>query len=215
MIKIRRKRLFEDDNTTQQNNQQQTVQQPVNNQLNQQTQQQVQQPTNTTQQQPNQQQQTVQQPQDPNNQQQQENPNKQKVTDMLNKMKNAYWVMSVNLPEEIQKEIPDFKQGNQLAEPAIKAWNELKQLTPDKVDDAQKKYNEFVDAFTQFGGLTQDNTNANNNQQTQQQQQQTTNNVNASFKAAYSFKKNLMENLAITKRNKYYNSLVKKYYNED
>lgn len=182
MVKIRRKKLYEDDNpvvnNVQQINQQQQNQQQQQNT----TQDQNQQPTT----------------QDQNQQQQQQDPQQQqimqKVSDILKKMENTYWILSVNLPEEIQKEIPDFKQGNQQADPIIKLWNDFK-TTPD-----EEHFSNFVNAFKNYGSPA--DTSAN----TQQQQ------VNASFKAAYSFQKNLMENLNIAKRNNYYKKLAKKYF---
>lgn len=112
-------------------------------------------------------------------------------------MENTYWVISVNLPEEIQKEIPDFKQGNTQADPIIKLWNDFKNA-PD-----QNKFNAFVEAFKNFG-------NTSINPSTNQQQA-----VNAGLKAAYSFNKKLMENLAIAKQRNYYNTLVSHYFNND
>lgn len=197
MRKIRRKRIFEDDQVTLQQPAQQNQQQQQQPQQNQQ-----QQPGQQTQQQQNN---NVQQTAQQTNQQQQQiiqqatQPNQysQKVTDVLKKMENTYWIMSVNLPEEIQKEIPDFKQGNAMADPIIKLWNDFK-AAPD-----QNKFNAFIDAFKNFG-------NTSINPSTNQQQA-----VNAGLKAAYSFNKKLMENLAIAKQRNYYTSLVSHYFNND
>ena len=228
MIKIRRRKpIFEDDQNTQ-SQQPTTTTQPTTApaQPQQNTTQPQQQPANT-QQQPNQTQDQnannpqQNQPQDQNNQQQQQqpNPNAQKVTDTLKQMENTWWMISVNLPDEIQKNIPDFKQGNQAADPAIKAWNDFKQ------NPTEDTFKNFLNGFKAFGGLNNDqnNANGNNTQQPQQtttqpnqpQQQQPQQNVNAGLKAAYSFRKNLMENLAIAKKKQYYNTVCEDYFDKN
>lgn len=210
MIKIRRRKpIFEDDQTTQQ--QPATTgttaqpdatpapaQQPV-------------QPNNTN---------TPQQPVDQNNQQQQQqpNPNAQKVADVLKKMENTWWMISVNLPDEIQKDIPDFKQGNQQADNAIKAWGTFKQ------NPTEDTFKQFLEGFKAFGGVNNDQTNNQQNgqqpaapaqpQQPAQQPAQPQTNVNAGLKAAYSFRKNLMENLEIANKKKYYNSVCEDYFDK-
>ena len=183
MAKIRRKRIFEDD---------QQVQQQIDQQA-----QNIQQPQQNQQQQPQQNQQQQQQPQQNQNQQQpqQQNQYAQKVLDILKKMENSYWIMSVNLPEEIQKEIPDFKQGNTMADPIIKLWNDFK-AEPD-----QTKFNAFIDSFKNFGNPVVD---ASTNQQ----------NINAGLKAAYSFNKKLMENLNIANKRKYYTTITEDYFDK-
>ena len=175
MAKIRRKRIFEDD---------QQVQQQIDQQA-----QNIQQP------QQNQQQNQQQQPQQNQQQQPQQNQYAQKVLDILKKMENSYWIMSVNLPEEIQKEIPDFKQGNTMADPIIKLWNDFK-AEPD-----QTKFNAFIDSFKNFGNPV---VNASTNQQ----------NINAGLKAAYSFNKKLMENLNIANKRKYYTTITEDYFDK-
>ena len=227
MIKIRRRKpIFEDDQNTQQQQQptSSTTTQPaatptpVNNTVtptqSQQTTQQPAQSNNTN---------TPQQPVVQNNQQQQQqpNPNAQKVQDTLKQMENTWWMISVNLPEEIQKNIPDFKQGNQQADPAIKAWNDFKQ------NPSEDTFKTFLTGFKAFGGLSDDQNNANGNNQQQLQQntnvtpqqpatnQQPQQNVNAGLKAAYSFKKNLMENLAIAKQKQYYNTVCEDYFDKN
>lgn len=227
MIKIRRRKpIFEDDQNTQQQQQPaatpapaqpaaqsqqnttQTPQQPaINTQQPNQTQDQ-----NNNQQQPN-------QPQDQNQQQQQQpNPNAQKVQDTLKQMENTWWMISVNLPDEIQKNIPDFKQGNQQADPAIKAWNDFKQ------NPSEETFKTFLNGFKAFGGLSDNQNTANNEQQPQQNttpqqpaqpNQQPQQNVNAGLKAAYSFRKNLMENLAIAKKKQYYNTVCEDYFDKN
>lgn len=218
MIKIRRRKpIFEDDQNTQQPAvtaaqpaQQQT---PVNNTVNttqpqQPVQQQPAQPNNTTN--------TQQQATDQNNQPQQAqpNPNTQKVADVLKKMENTWWMISVNLPDEIQKDIPDFKQGNQQADNAIKAWNNFKQ------NPTEDSFKQFLNDFKAFGGTNNDQTNNQQNTQqpaqqpVQQQPAQPQTNVNAGLKAAYSFRKNLMENLEIANKKKYYNSVCEDYFDK-
>ena len=208
-MKIKKfKRIINEDEIPQQNPQQtQQQQQPVQQQPVQQQPVQ-QQPANNQQQtqQPAQQQQNGQQQQQQNQQQQgdqqqqqqqpQQNPYADKVNQVLKNMENSYWIMSVNLPEEIQKQIPDFKQGNQAADPIIKLWNDFKQ-NPD-----EQKFNAFVDAFKNFG----------NPQQGDQQQQQQQQAVNAGLIAAYSFRQKLMENLNKVNSQKHYNNMIQNYF---
>ena len=171
---------------------------------------------------PNAQQQNGQQQNDPNVQQQ-PNPNTEKVSKFLEQLASGdgFWGYSVNIPEEIQKQMPDFKKGNTLAEPAIAAWEKF------KAQPSKDTYAAFIDAFKVFGGVDQ-NAQQNNGQQPQQNNTQQpaapVNNaqqpaaqpqaVNAGMKAAYSFQKNLMENLAIAKRKNYYNSVVEDYFDK-
>ena len=173
-------------------------------------------------QQQNVQQQNVQQQNVPNAQQQ-PNPNTEKVSNFLKQLASGdgYWGYSVNIPEEILKQMPDFKKGNTLAEPAIAAWEKF------KAQPSKDTYAAFIDAFKVFGGVDQ-NAQQNNGQQPQQNTAQPqaapANNaqqpaaqpqaVNAGMKAAYSFQKNLMENLAIAKRKNYYNSVVEDYFDK-
>lgn len=222
MIKIRRRKpIFEDDQTTQQQpattgttvqpaatpapaNNTTTPAAPIQSQ-------QPAQPNNTN---------TPQQPEDQNNQQQQQqpNPNAQKVADVLKKMENTWWMISVNLPDEIQKDIPDFKQGNQQADNAIKAWGTFKQ------NPTEDTFKQFLEGFKAFGGVNNDQTNNQQNgqqsaapaqsQQPAQQPAQPQTNVNAGLKAAYSFRKNLMENLEIANKKKYYNSVCEDYFDK-
>ena len=163
------------------------------------------------------------QQQNDSNVQQQPNPNTEKVSKFLEQLASGdgFWGYSVNIPEEIQKQMPDFKKGNTLAEPAIAAWEKF------KAQPSKDTYAAFIDAFKVFGGVDQ-NTQQNNGQQPQQNNTQQpaapVNNaqqpaaqpqaVNAGMKAAYSFQKNLMENLAIAKRKNYYNSVVEDYFDK-
>ena len=221
MIKIRRRKpIFEDDQTTQQQPTTGTTAQPAatpvpaNNTTTPAAPSQPQQPAqpnNTN---------TPQQPADQNNQQQQQqpNPNAQKVADVLKKMENTWWMISVNLPDEIQKDIPDFKQGNQQADNAIKAWGTFKQ------NPTEDTFKQFLEGFKAFGGVNNDQTNNQQNgqqsaapaqpQQPSQQPAQPQTNVNAGLKAAYSFRKNLMENLEIANKKKYYNSVCEDYFDK-
>lgn len=223
MIKIRRRKpIFEDDQTTQQQPATGTTAQPAATPANntttpaapiqpQQPAQQPAQPNNTN---------TPQQPADQNNQQQQQQPNTnaQKVADVLKKMENTWWMISVNLPDEIQKDIPDFKQGNQQADNAIKAWGTFKQ------NPTEDTFKQFLEGFKAFGGVNNDQTNNQQNgqqqaapaqsQQPAQQPAQPQTNVNAGLKAAYSFRKNLMENLEIANKKKYYNSVCEDYFDK-
>ena len=222
MIKIRRRKpIFEDDQTIQQQPattgttaQPDATPVPANNTTipAAPTQpQQPAQPNNTN---------TPQQPADQNNQQQQQqpNPNAQKVADVLKKMENTWWMISVNLPDEIQKDIPDFKQGNQQADNAIKAWGTFKQ------NPTEDTFKQFLEGFKAFGGVNNDQTNNQQNgqqpaapaqpQQPAQQPAQPQTNVNAGLKAAYSFRKNLMENLEIANKKKYYNSVCEDYFDK-
>ena len=212
MIKIRRRKpIFEDDQTTQQQPTTGTTAQPAatpapaNNTTTPAAPAQPQQPAqpnNTN---------TPQQPADQNNQQQQQqpNPNAQKVADVLKKMENTWWMISVNLPDEIQKDIPDFKQGNQQADNAIKAWGTFKQ------NPTEDTFKQFLEGFKAFGGVNNVQTNnQQNGQQPAQQPAQPQTNVNAGLKAAYSFRKNLMENLEIANKKKYYNSVCEDYFDK-
>lgn len=222
MIKIRRRKpIFEDDQTTQQQPattgttaQPAATPVPANNTTTPAAPTQPQQsaqPNNTN---------TPQQPADQNNQQQQQqpNPNAQKVADVLKKMENTWWMISVNLPDEIQKDIPDFKQGNQQADNAIKAWGTFKQ------NPTEDTFKQFLEGFKAFGGVNNDQTNNQQNgqqpaasaqsQQPAQQPAQPQTNVNAGLKAAYSFRKNLMENLEIANKKKYYNSVCEDYFDK-
>lgn len=222
MIKIRRRKpIFEDDQTTQQQPattgttaQPAATPAPANNTTTTAAPAQPQQPAqpdNTN---------AQQQPADQTNQQQQQqpNPNAQKVADVLKKMENTWWMISVNLPDEIQKDIPDFKQGNQQADNAIKAWGTFKQ------NPTEDTFKQFLEGFKAFGGVNNDQANNQQNgqqpaapvqpQQPAQQPAQPQTNVNAGLKAAYSFRKNLMENLEIANKKKYYNSVCEDYFDK-
>lgn len=181
---LKRKKLFEEDfnqtgQTTQQpaQQQQQSAQQQQQ-QPAQQPQQQVQPQQQPAQQQPQQPQQSQQQ-QQPQQQQQQNNDIQQRVADVLKKMENAYWAISNNVPEEIQKSVPEFNKDNEQAKPIIDLWEKF------KGDPNQTTYNAFVDAFKNFGVPQQTDQN--------QQQQQA---INAGYIADFDFRQALQENLS-------------------
>ena len=168
---LKRKKLFEEDfNQTGQTAQ--PAQQPA------QPAQPAQQPAQPAQQpaQPAQQPQQQVQPQQ-QQQQQQNNDIQQRVAEVLKKMENAYWAISNNVPDEIQKSVPEFNKDNEQAKPIIDLWEKF------KGDPNQTTYNAFVDAFKNFGIP----------QQTEQNQQQQT--INAGYIADFDFKQALMENL--------------------
>ena len=157
---LKRKKLFEEDFNQTGQTTQQPVQQPA-----QQQQQPAQQPAQ-------------QQPQQQQNQQQQNNDIQQRVGEVLRKMENAYWAISNNVPEEIQKSVPEFNKDNEQAKPIIDLWEKF------KGDPNQTTYNAFVDAFKNFGVPQQTDQN--------QQQQQA---INAGYIADFDFRQALQENL--------------------
>ena len=144
-IKIRkfnRNRRLNEDDTNQQQAQSQTQdnnQQPVQNQQPAQPQQPQQQSVQqSAQQQPAQQQ--------DNNQQQLP----QNVSNFLNRLaenirnNNIYWALAMNIPEELQKEVPEFKQGNQAAADGIKAWDDFKK------NPSKETYDTFINKVGDF-----------------------------------------------------------------
>ena len=173
---LKRKKLFEEDFNQTGQTTQQPVQQPAQQQ--QQPAQQQQQPAQQQPQQQQQQQPAQQQPQQQQNQQQQNNDIQQRVGEVLRKMENAYWAISNNVPEEIQKSVPEFNKDNEQAKPIIDLWEKF------KGDPNQTTYNAFVDAFKNFGVPQQTDQN--------QQQQQA---INAGYIADFDFRQALQENL--------------------
>ena len=143
-IKIRkfnRNRRLNEDDTNQPQAQSQTQdnnQQPVQNQQPAQPQQPQQQSVQNQQQQPAQQQ--------DNNQQQLP----QNVSNFLNGLaenirnNNIYWALAMNIPEELQKEVPEFKQGNQAAADGIKAWDDFKK------NPSKETYDAFINKVGDF-----------------------------------------------------------------
>lgn len=184
MIKIRRKRLFEDDATT--NNGQQPAAQPQQNNTqpaaqpaqpavpnNQQPQQ------NTNNQQQNQQPDQNQQQQNQNQQQEQQpNPVQQSVQELLKQFENIYVMVANSVPDMIKEKIADFKPDNQQAAPVIKLWDAF------KAQPSEQTFNAFIDGFKAYGSVSEDQ-----NQQQQQTQQ------NESRITAYNFTKALNERL--------------------
>lgn len=69
----------------------------------------------------------------------------EKVNKILEQLKNVYWAISQNIPEEIKKTLPEFKTGNKEAEKAINAWDEFKK------NPAESTYNKFVEEFKNYG----------------------------------------------------------------
>lgn len=69
----------------------------------------------------------------------------EKVNQILEKLKNVYWSIAVDIPEEIIKVFPDFKQNNPDAAPSIKAWADFKQ------NPSEQTFNKFIDEFTKYG----------------------------------------------------------------
>ena len=155
-----------------------------------------------------------------NQEQQQPSPEQQKITDAVNKLLgkdmigNTYWVMSVNLPEEIQKMIPEFKAGNAKADPAIKAWVAYKKAP------SQTTYNTFLDEFKKFGMPEQVQQQQLPNQQANQQANaaqpaaQPANNFMQTERAlaAFNFNKALQENLNTAYKKNYYKNVLIDYF---
>ena len=56
-----------------------------------------------------------------------------------------YWALTYNLPEEIQKAVPDFKQGNPDAAAGINAWNTYKQ------NPSQQSFQTLADELAKYG----------------------------------------------------------------
>ena len=132
------RRLNEDD-TNQQQAQSQTQdnnQQPVQNQ----------QPNQL--QQPQQQSVQNQQPAQQQDNNQQQLP--QNVSNFLNGLaenirnNNIYWALAMNIPEELQKEVPEFRQGNQAAADGIKAWDDFKK------NPSKETYDTFINKVGDF-----------------------------------------------------------------
>lgn len=189
MIKIRRKRLFEDDAAVS-NGQQPAAQnaqgQPAQNQqapAQPAAQNNAQAPADQNNQQQNNNQQQPQQDQNnqqQNNQQQQPNPNQQAIQELLKRFENIYDMVANNVPELIKEKIPDFKPENQEAAPIIKLWDAF------KAQPAEQSFNAFIDALKNFGSAPA----ADGQQNNQQQQQQ-----NEARVSAFNFSKALHERL--------------------
>lgn len=81
---------------------------------------------------------------------------------------DVYWALAYNLPEEIQKAVPEFKQGNPGAEAGIKSWDAYKQ------NPSQQSFQTLVGELSKFGTQT-DQTQQQQTQQSQTVQQQPVN----------------------------------------
>lgn len=81
----------------------------------------------------------------------QQSEDNQKMNAFLNDFKakiesgDVYWALSYNLPEEIQKAVPDFKQGNQSADAGIKSWEAYKQ------NPSQQSFQTLIGELSKFG----------------------------------------------------------------
>ena len=81
----------------------------------------------------------------------QQSEDNQKMNAFLNDFKakiesgDVYWALSYNLPEEIQKAVPDFKQGNQSADAGIKSWEAYKQ------NPSQQSFQTLISELSKFG----------------------------------------------------------------
>ena len=176
IIRKRKNVLLEDDaqqNNNQQQNQQSTAPAAPDNNNNQQQQQQQPAPQqnnnnnnapaaqpandNNNNQQQNQQNNNGQQQ---NNQQQQQN--QQQNNEVLQKMNTffgnvennlqqngIYWALAYNIPEELQKAVPEFKQDNPNAKAGLDAWGKF------KASPSKDTFTGFVDALNQFAGAGQ------------------------------------------------------------
>ena len=174
IIRKRKNVLLEDDaqqNNNQQQNQQSTAPAAPDNNNNQQQQQQqpapqqnnnnnnapAAQPANdNNNQQQNQQNNNGQQ----NNQQQQQNQQQnnevlQKMNTFFSNVENnlqqngIYWALAYNIPEELQKAVPEFKQDNPNAKAGLDAWGKF------KASPSKDTFTGFVDALNQFAGAGQ------------------------------------------------------------
>lgn len=132
-------------------------------------------------------------------QEQQQTPSlKQKVFDFLKSLdekiqsNDIFWAISFNLPETLQKEVPEFKADNPDAKTALTAWDAFKKA-PSK---------ETFDKFTE--GLNTFASPATPEQATQQQAQQ------ESFN--FSFRDRLMENIEKFKTINRYSRLMENGY---
>lgn len=210
---IRKKKLFEEGEQNQAVQQNANQQQPVQNapapdantqQQQPQAVQQQPQPQNTTA--PQQQnQQNAQQPQQPSDDEKKKAEElNQKVQSVLQQMENVYWSISNNVPEEIQKIIPDFKEGNQLADEAIKLWGVLKQ------QPSKENYDKFVDAFARFGNGQQ---NVQNQQQpTQTPAQQAVQNATQNESEIMDFGERLKAKMMKRNEENYHKAIVENYF---
>lgn len=167
MLKIRKKRIFEEDATTTQQPQTET---PKDNN-----------PIETP-------------------EQKAAKEKQEKVSQILDKLKNVYWAISTNVPQEIQTLIPDFKKDNEQAKESIAAWDKFKQ------DPTEANYKAFVDAFSKYG-----------TESTQTSEQVAFNAVetqNIDENLCRTFGTRLSEKLAGAQKQNYYNNVLETYYNK-
>lgn len=124
----------------------------------------------------------------------------EKVSQMLDKLKNVYWAISTNVPQEIQALIPDFKKENEEAKTSIDAWDKFKK------EPNENNYKTFVDAFSKYGEET-----------TQTSEQVAYNAVevqNISESISKTFGDRLNNKLAGAKKQSYYNNVLETYYHQ-
>lgn len=57
---------------------------------------------------------------------------------------SIYWALTFNLPEELSKAVPEFKQGNEAAKPGIEAWGAF------KANPSKETYDKFISALGNF-----------------------------------------------------------------
>lgn len=176
---IRKKNVLLEDDMQQNNNQQQPAPAaPVNNAPQQpapatpQNNNAPAQPAASAQDNNQQQQQTPQQNQQ-QQQPQQNNDLAQKMNTFFSNVENnlqqngIYWALAYNLPEELQKAVPEFKQDNPNAKAGLDAWSSF------KASPSKDSFTGFVNALNQFAGVgqqqpqqsAQDNAVQNNQQQ--------------------------------------------------
>ena len=60
-----------------------------------------------------------------------------------------YWALAYNIPEELQKAVPEFKQDNPNAKAGLDAWGKF------KASPSKDTFTGFVDALNQFAGAGQ------------------------------------------------------------
>ena len=107
--------------------------------------------------------------------------------------------MSVNIPEEIQKVYPDFKTGNQAAQPTITAWQQFKE------NPNQQQFNKFIDAFKLYA--------QNPNPQQAQLPNQTQQPQAQQERMRYDFTTALNEKLNSVYKKNYYTNVITDYFN--
>lgn len=154
IIRKRKNVLLEDDaqqNNNQMQNQQTTAPAAPDNNNNQQQQQQQPAPQQNN----NNNNAPVAQPANDNNNNQQQNDVLQKMNTFFSNVENnlqqngIYWALAYNIPEELQKAVPEFKQDNPNAKAGLDAWGKF------KASPSKDTFTGFVDALNQFAGAGQ------------------------------------------------------------